>query len=103
MIRPVAGYDYGMLSAGGSVRRLGVAPHRLMFFAGVTNIMLAMLWWTAWLVSSRWPQLFLMRYPPVFPGWLHAASTFMRRTFQAMVGLRNRQTRIIRLLWRKAR
>ena len=61
-----------MISAGGSVRRLGVAPHRLMFFAGVTNIMLAMLWWTAWLVSSRWPQLFLMRYPPVFPGWLHA-------------------------------
>ena len=43
-----------------------------MFFAGVTNIMLAMLWWAAWLLSSRWPQLFLMRYPPVFPGWLHA-------------------------------
>lgn len=58
--------------AGSSVRRLGVAPHRLMFFAGVTNIMLAMAWWAAWLVSSRWPQLFLMRYPPVFPGWLHA-------------------------------
>jgi uncharacterized protein involved in response to NO len=61
-----------MSAAGGSVRRLGVAPHRLMFFAGVTNVMLAMLWWAAWLVSSRWPQLFLMRYPPVFPGWLHA-------------------------------
>jgi uncharacterized protein involved in response to NO len=57
---------------GPSVRRLGVAPHRLMFFAGVSNIMLAMLWWAAWLVSSRWPQLFLMHYPPVFPGWLHA-------------------------------
>jgi uncharacterized protein involved in response to NO len=60
------------LTGGPSLRRLGAAPHRLMFFAGVTNILLAMLWWTAWLVSSRWPQLFVMKYPPVYAGWLHA-------------------------------
>jgi uncharacterized protein involved in response to NO len=59
-------------AAGGSLRRLGAAPHRLMFFAGVTNIMLAMVWWCAWLVSSRWPGVLHMTYPPVFPGWLHA-------------------------------
>lgn len=55
-----------------SVRRLATAPHRLMFFAGATNILLAMIWWAAWLVASRWPQVLMMRYPPVFPGWVHA-------------------------------
>ncbi|CAN5905428.1 NnrS family protein [soil metagenome] len=43
-----------------------------MFFAGVTNILLGMLWWAAWLASSRWPDLFVMKYPSVYPGWLHA-------------------------------
>lgn len=43
-----------------------------MFFAGVTNILLAMLWWSASLVSSRWPELFIMKYPPIYGGWLHA-------------------------------
>jgi len=43
-----------------------------MFFAGATNIVLAMAWWTAWLVALRWPQLLAMKDPPVFPGWLHA-------------------------------
>jgi uncharacterized protein involved in response to NO len=59
-------------AGGASVRRLAAAPHRLMFFAGATNVMLAMIWWATWLVASRWPQLFMMKYPPVFPGWLHA-------------------------------
>ena len=57
---------------GPSVRLLAAAPHRLMFFAGATNILLAMLWWAVWLVASRWPALLALRYPPVFPGWLHA-------------------------------
>jgi uncharacterized protein involved in response to NO len=57
---------------GVSLRRLGVAPHRLLFFAGATNVLLAMAWWAAWLVSSRWPELFVMKYPPVYAGWLHA-------------------------------
>ncbi|MEO8841846.1 MAG: NnrS family protein, partial [Kofleriaceae bacterium] len=43
-----------------------------MFFAGATNVMLAMMWWAAWLISSRWPEAFVLPYPPVFPGWLHA-------------------------------
>jgi uncharacterized protein involved in response to NO len=55
-----------------SASRLGVAPHRLMFFAGVTNVMLAMIWWAAWMISSRWPTLLALPYPSVFPGWLHA-------------------------------
>jgi uncharacterized protein involved in response to NO len=55
-----------------SVRRLGAAPHRLMFFAGATNIVLAMIWWAASLVASRWPQLLAMRDAPVYPGWVHA-------------------------------
>lgn len=55
-----------------SVRQLAAAPHRLMFFAGATNILLAMLWWAVWLVASRWPSLLTMKYPPVYPGWVHA-------------------------------
>ena len=59
------------LAAGPSLRRLGAAPHRLMFFAGATNILLAMAWWAAWLVAARWPQ-FAMHQPQPFAGWLHA-------------------------------
>lgn len=66
------GTDSATDDAGLSLRRLGAAPHRLLFFAGVTNILLAMTWWAAWLVSTRWPHLFLMKYPPVYAGWLHA-------------------------------
>jgi uncharacterized protein involved in response to NO len=52
--------------------RLGTAPHRLMFFAGACNLVLAMAWWTAWLVHARWPAVLALPYPPVFPGWVHA-------------------------------
>ncbi|MBL9016952.1 MAG: NnrS family protein [Myxococcales bacterium] len=65
--------DASSAATGGmSLRRLGAAPHRLLFFAGVTNLLLAMAWWAGWLVSARWPELLPMKYPPVFPGWLHA-------------------------------
>ena len=57
---------------GASVRQLAAAPHRLMFFAGAANVMLAMLWWAAWLVASRWPGVVALDYPPVFPGWVHS-------------------------------
>jgi uncharacterized protein involved in response to NO len=50
---------------------LSAAPHRLMFFAGACNLVLAMTWWTAWLVNARWPGLLAVPYPPVYPGWLH--------------------------------
>ena len=49
---------------------LAAAPHRLLFLAGATNVLLAMLWWTLWLVDRRFgiglPQ------PTVPAGWLHA-------------------------------
>jgi uncharacterized protein involved in response to NO len=52
--------------------RLGAAPHRLMFFAGVINVLLAMTWWAVWTVGVRWPGAHTLPYPSVFPGWLHA-------------------------------
>ncbi|MBF6023875.1 NnrS family protein [Lysobacter niastensis] len=52
-------------------RLLAHTPHRLMFFIGASNLLLAMAWWAAWLASSRWPGL---QWPgPSQPaGWLHA-------------------------------
>ena len=52
-----------------------VAPHRLMFFIGASNLMLAMLCWAVWLVAQRWPGLGLPianMATHVPPGWLHA-------------------------------
>jgi len=43
-----------------------------MFFAGVTNVLLAMAWWAAWSTGLRWPGVVTLPYPPVVPGWLHA-------------------------------
>ncbi|NZA28544.1 NnrS family protein [Luteimonas sp. SJ-92] len=54
-----------------SPRLLGAAPHRLMFFIGAGNLLLAMAWWTAWLAASRWPAL-SMPQPEPYAGWLHA-------------------------------
>lgn len=59
-------------AAGGlSLRRLGTAPHRLMFFIGAGNLLLAMAWWTAWLFAQRlaWP---VMPQPALPAGWMHA-------------------------------
>ena len=50
---------------------LAEAPHRLMFFVGASNVLLAMLWWAAWLTSTRWP-VFRMPQPDPYAGWLHA-------------------------------
>ncbi|WP_460834072.1 NnrS family protein [Lysobacter humi (ex Lee et al. 2017)] len=53
-----------------SPARLLVAPHRLLFFVGATNVLLAMASWTAWLGGARFglpvPQ------PSAPAGWLHA-------------------------------
>jgi uncharacterized protein involved in response to NO len=54
-----------------SPRLLAQAPHRLMFFIGATNLLLAMAWWTMWLADARW-QLFGLRQPQPWAGWLHA-------------------------------
>ena len=50
---------------------LTVAPHRLLFFVGAVNVLLAMTWWTLWLVDARWQ---LIGLPPGLPwaGWIHA-------------------------------
>lgn len=50
---------------------LSHAPHRLMFFIGASNLLLAMLWWAAWLAATRWPAL-AMPQPTPYAGWLHA-------------------------------
>lgn len=54
-----------------SAQNLGRAPHRVMFFVGVANVLLAMLWWTCWLVAERW-ALFPMPWPDPYAGHLHA-------------------------------
>lgn len=53
------------------VRLLAAAPHRLLFFIGAGNVLLAMAWWTFWLISSRW-QLAAMPQLNIPAGWLHA-------------------------------
>jgi uncharacterized protein involved in response to NO len=54
-----------------ALRLLAAAPHRLLFFVGASNVLLAMAWWTAWLAASRlgWTG---MPQPPVYAGWMHA-------------------------------
>ena len=52
-------------------RLLAAAPHRLLFLVGAGNVLLAMAWWTFWLINARWelaatPQL------DIPAGWLHA-------------------------------
>src|SRR5690606_255314 len=54
-----------------SPRLLANAPHRLMFAIGAANVLLAMLWWAAWLVDIRW-QFPGLHQPVVYAGWLHA-------------------------------
>jgi uncharacterized protein involved in response to NO len=54
-----------------ALRLLAAAPHRLLFFVGATNVLLAMGWWTAWLVGARW-QLPIVSHPSAPAGWMHA-------------------------------
>ncbi len=42
-----------------------------MFCIGAMNVLLAMGWWTLWLVNTRW-SLFAMPQPAVWAGWMHA-------------------------------
>lgn len=50
---------------------LAQAPHRLMFFIGASNVLLAMLWWALWLVSVR-SGAWTLPLPAIPAGWLHA-------------------------------
>jgi len=51
---------------------LPVAPHRLLFFAGMIALLLGMGWWTAHLVGLRWPGIIPINTAPVPAGWGHA-------------------------------
>jgi uncharacterized protein involved in response to NO len=53
------------------LRQLAAAPHRLLFFVGAANVLLAMAWWAAWLVDARW-HLPGLAHPALPAGWLHA-------------------------------
>ena len=54
-----------------SLYRLGAAPHRLLFFIGASNLLLAMLWWAGWLAAQRFGWV-AMPQPSLPAGWLHA-------------------------------
>jgi len=50
---------------------LVAAPHRFLFFVGASNVLLAMGWWTAWLLGARWRILDLPQVA-VPAGWMHS-------------------------------
>lgn len=50
---------------------LARAPHRLLFFVGAVNVLLAMLWWACWLIDARW-HLGHLPASHLLPGWVHA-------------------------------
>ena len=54
-----------------SPQMLAQAPHRLLFFVGALNVLLAMAWWLLWLVDARWQVIGLPGGTP-FGGWIHA-------------------------------
>lgn len=54
-----------------SIPNLVRAPHRLLFFVGAANVLLAMLWWALWLFDAATPPMRLMQ-PAIPSGWLHA-------------------------------
>lgn len=57
--------------AGLSLALLAVKPHRLLFFVGALNVLLAMSWWLLWLIDARWHAIHLPTGTP-FGGWIHA-------------------------------
>jgi uncharacterized protein involved in response to NO len=52
---------------------LASAPHRLMFFAGASAVVISMLWWACFLAASYSGHSFPM--PSVPAGWAHAVFT----------------------------
>ncbi|SHF12377.1 NnrS family protein [Thermomonas hydrothermalis] len=60
-----------VLNASPSPALLAAAPHRLLFFVGAVNVLLAMTWWLLWLIDARWGVIGLPDGTP-FGGWMHA-------------------------------
>ncbi|HEU4664905.1 MAG TPA: NnrS family protein [Dokdonella sp.] len=52
---------------------LASAPHRLMFCAGASAVIVSMLWWACWLAAAYFGHAFPAA--PVPPGWAHAVFT----------------------------
>ena len=50
---------------------LAVAPHRLLFLVGASNVLLAMTWWTLWLLDTRF-QIIGLAQPLIPAVWMHA-------------------------------
>ena len=51
---------------------LAAAPHRLMFLAGATAVLVSMSWWALVLAGWRWGWAFPQPAAPVPAGWAHA-------------------------------
>ena len=64
---------FGALNPAAIGAQLAAAPHRLMFFAGASTVLLSMLWWACYLAAPRLGHAF--PEPPVPAGWAHAMLT----------------------------
>ncbi len=53
-------------------RVLAAAPHRMMFFAGATAVLVSMTWWALVLAGWRWGWAIPQPASPVPAGWAHA-------------------------------
>lgn len=53
--------------------QLAAAPHRMMFFAGATALLVSMAWWACFLASGYFGHAFPL--PAVPAGWAHAVLT----------------------------
>ncbi|MEP6939933.1 MAG: NnrS family protein [Rudaea sp.] len=53
--------------------QLAAAPHRLMFFAGATAVVVSMAWWACFLGAAQFGHAFPQ--PSVPAGWAHAVLT----------------------------
>lgn len=72
--RHVHGSDRALLTALADLPTLlASAPHRLMFFAGTTAVVLSMSWWACVLAAGYFGHAFPAA--PVPPGWAHAVFT----------------------------
>ncbi|MFO1435079.1 MAG: NnrS family protein [Gammaproteobacteria bacterium] len=58
----------------GLLPQLAAAPHRMMFFAGATAVMVSMLWWALVLARMRFGWAW-MPEPPIVAGVAHATMT----------------------------
>lgn len=57
-----------------ALRHLAAAPHRLLFFAGASAVLVAMSWWALWLHGAWLGQP--SSVPGILPaGWAHALGT----------------------------